>query len=57
VENMDFRSVSCGEQIDFEEYWSWVSYKGVEKNVKYVCKKCMGDAVDKRRLAVWALGL
>jgi len=54
---MDFRCVSCGEQIDFEEYWSWVSYKGVEKNVKYVCKKCMEDAVDKRRLAVWALGL
>jgi hypothetical protein len=54
---MDFRCVSCGEQIDFEEYWSWVSYKNLKKEVRYVCKKCMEDAVDKRRLTVWALGL
>jgi predicted SprT family Zn-dependent metalloprotease len=53
---MDFRCVACGEQIDFGEYWSWVSYKNTKKEVKYVCKKCMEEALDPRRLTVWALG-
>jgi predicted RNA-binding Zn-ribbon protein involved in translation (DUF1610 family) len=53
---MDFRCISCGEQIDFEEYWTWISYKNLEKEVKYVCKKCMEEAIDSRRLTVWSLG-
>jgi 7-cyano-7-deazaguanine synthase in queuosine biosynthesis len=53
---MDFRCIACGEQIDFEEYWSWTCYKGQRKQVRYVCKKCMEEALDARRLEVWSLG-
>jgi DNA-directed RNA polymerase subunit RPC12/RpoP len=53
---MNRKCVSCGEEVGFTEYWSWVNNENLEADVKFVCTKCMEGAVGTTRLVAWCLG-